>query len=562
MTVIHTARQQSLPLGNPRLTSKPSSDGEGEAVLTVEIAERGGAALQRKAAGRYYTPESIGRPMARALARRAKLPQGSTRLVDPFGGDGRLLVWFLQEAAHRLRGLDVEVELWDLDGPAVATAVQALEAEGRRLGLRLAVIGRSTDSFVHAVDLANDFDVVITNPPWERLKPDPRELDSLPQADRDSYVSAIREADRRLERVWPVSQPTRKWGGWGTNLSRVGMEATHWICRPGGTMGIVLPSSFLADSTSVPLRRMVLSQSALHEVSFYPAEMRAWDGADVDSVTMVAAKTPTQSQAFLLRQVDRSTQRTTQGEVALTTPWLMDHEWAVPVTIPPRTLRIIETMADLPQLGSAIVTNKPLRLGRELDESGHHEWTNEQGSVPFIKGRDIEYMHVAGPSLYLADPDRAKNKSSTRYCRFVWRDVSRPSQARRLIPAVLGPGPVTGNSVGVGWVANGASALWATAIAGLLASVVLESQARALLATSHMSKSVVSKLRLPLGWIERAERLVPLATELRINGPFAHANLEVAVGRLFAMDLEDWFAVADAVPAADDRLREAVASRW
>lgn len=530
-------------------------------MLTVEIAERSDAALSRKAAGLYYTPECIGRPMAKALAARMKLQSESIRLLDPFGGDGRLLAWLLQEAAPRLKSVDVHLELWDADAPAVARGVEALEAEGRRLGLRLSVIGRSTDTFCQGVTSREQFDVVITNPPWERLKPDERELNDLSQGDRDSYINALREADKRLGNTWPISQPTQKWGGWGTNLSRVGIEVAHWVCKYGGAIGVVTPSSFFADSTSAPLRRMILSESRLHTVSFYPAEMRAWSGADVDSVTLVASKQPTGKQSFVLRQIDRSTQRIDRDDVLLTERWLTNHEWAVPVTIPPRALQIVESMEALSPLGSTRVEDEALRLGRELDESGHHEWTSSDGSVPFIKGRDIGFMQVADPSLYLSSAQYVKKPSSA-YSRFVWRDVTRPSQARRLLPAVLQPGPVTGNSVGVGWVPKGDSALWATAIAGLLASVVLETQARALLATNHMSKAVVSKLKLPQGWIGNAERLATIATRLRRDGIEAQAELEVVVGQLFGMTVDEWNVVADAVPAADDGLREGVARRW
>jgi Alw26I/Eco31I/Esp3I family type II restriction m6 adenine DNA methyltransferase len=531
-------------------------------MLTIAIAKRHGDALLRRAAGRYYTPEIIGRPLAAALAACVVDTRPELRIVDPFGGDGRLLVWFLREAAARLAECDIIIELWDVDGEAVAIAVESLEAEVRRLGLKATIAGHCADSFERALTRKAEFDVVITNPPWERLKPDPRELKDLDEFARDAYVKALRALDAQLFEAWPTSQPTQKWGGWGTNLSRVGIEVAHWLCRDRGAVGLVVPSSFLADSTSTPLRRRLLSESAVHHIAFYPAEMRVWDGADIDCVTVVVSKNPTGAQSFILDRRDRGSEVTSRGQVSLSGRWLEEHDWVIPVTVPPQSLRIIQALGGLAQLGQSVVDGKQVRLGRELDETGHKGWTAQEGTIPFIKGRDLGLMHVGPPRLFLTDSTRASALHSTRYSRFVWRDVTRPSQARRLIPAVLPPGGVTGNSVGVGWVETESSCLWAYAIAGLMSSVILEAQARALLATNHMSKRVVSLLRLPNDWSRMAESIKDFAIDFGDEPRQTQVRLEVAIARMLGFDLNSWMALADAVPAATDEMRQKVASQW
>ena len=562
MRLIHSSHHSTLS-GGQTPPSWSSYDAERtDPVLTIEVAKRNNEALLRKATGRYYTPEAIGRPLASAVAENLLERHTPARVVDPFSGDGRLIVWFLQQAAAKLAARKVMIEVWDVDGEAVATAVERIEAEARRLGLQLTVVGRCTDAFQQALSRRAEFDVVITNPPWERLKPDPRDLDGLNPSARDAYVNALRTADRQLGDSWPTSQPTRKWGGWGTNLSRVGIEVSHWLCRDLGAIGIVVPSSFLADSTSTRLRRLLLSESTLHHVAFYPAEMRVWDDADIDCVTVTASKRPTATHSFVLEQTDRATDRASRGRVSLSTQWLDEHEWAVPVTVPPQSLRIIQSMSNLRRLGHTVIDRAHIQLGRELDETDHKKWTTHEGSVPFIKGRDIAFMSVSPPRLYLADPTRASTHASTRYSRFIWRDVTRPSQSRRLVPAVLPPGAVTGNSVGVGWVDTEESCLWAHAIAGLMASVVLEAQARALLATTHMSKGVVSRLRLPNGWPSMAEKLAGLATGLGAKPSPSYAQLEVEIAHMLDLDLDSWSAMADAVPAVTDEIRQMVASQW
>src|SRR5688572_18115229 len=88
--------------------------------------ETGGKTLQVRAAGRFYTPEAVGRRLADDLASALNPQTRGTvlRILDPFGGDGRLLEWLL-DALSALGGLsDVALHIasWDVEEDAVLSA--------------------------------------------------------------------------------------------------------------------------------------------------------------------------------------------------------------------------------------------------------------------------------------------------------------------------------------------------------------------------------------------------------------------------------------------------------
>lgn len=61
---------------------------------------------------------------------------------------------------------------------------------------------REIDSFEHALKNQQSFDICVTNPPWETIKPDSRELAKLEQSTREVYVSLLKEKAFWLEEAY------------------------------------------------------------------------------------------------------------------------------------------------------------------------------------------------------------------------------------------------------------------------------------------------------------------------------------------------------------------------
>ena len=236
--------------------------------------------LHDKATGRFYTPETIGRPLAREVTKHITKGDAPLVVIDPFCGDGRLVAWLLEEAVRAgIRPPRWTVRLWDIDHDAVDAARQRIEATAREVSVTVEIEAMPGDSFARGAGAEGDADALITNSPWERLKPDRREHDELLPGAFAQYVTELREYDRQLAAWYPLSTPVKKFSGWGTNLARVGTELSLRLVREGGVAGVVSPPSLLGDQDSLPLRRHLLCDFRLETIDYFPAErvcLRAW----------------------------------------------------------------------------------------------------------------------------------------------------------------------------------------------------------------------------------------------------------------------------------------------
>src|SRR5437870_9970897 len=89
----------------------------------------GAKSLEDRALGRFYTPLEIANLLTKELVR--AFPQSSPssiRAIDPFCGDGRLIVALLNELANhpKYNGIQLDLWLWDCDKAALRKAVLAV----------------------------------------------------------------------------------------------------------------------------------------------------------------------------------------------------------------------------------------------------------------------------------------------------------------------------------------------------------------------------------------------------------------------------------------------------
>lgn len=446
--------------------------------------------------GRFYTPPLIGQELSNKLALTWDSNVTNISIVDPFCGDGRLVLWLIEALKKRCNITSVDIELWDLDETAVDFAVKSLRGAVKSFCAGSRVRGFKGDSFQRAKSSVRRFDIVITNPPWDVLKPDRRELLCFTAEEREEYIKRLRNRDRDLAHDFSMSRPARRFSGWGTNLARVGTELAGKLCKPGGMCGVVSPASLLADQNSIQLRRWLFTNFKLEHVSYFPAEGRFFAGVDQPTITvMLKAVCPRAYSRARLCHFDSVGKMENEVSVDISPAELSSQDWTIPIFMPPdwdttkNKLRALPKWVELEHAGK-------LWAGRELDETKSADFLRESGRVRFAKGRMVSrYKLDTVGSLYVDEVAR-KIPTTSSFVRIGWRDVSRPTQRRRMHATLIPPNWTAGNSINVAYF-SGAGTQKLLALLSVVNSIVFESQIRLRSATAHLSLGVVRQARLP-----------------------------------------------------------------
>ena len=522
----------------------------------VEIAKGSSrrADIEARLTGRFYTPIEIAESLAASAVASGLQPEC---VCDPFCGDGRLLVAWLRCAATDRSAIEwlSEVRVWDYDSEAVETARRAVGGLLQELGLsgRVRLVAASGDTFKRVPQETASVDLLLTNPPWELLKPDSRDAVELP----GEYRQSLRGYAEWLDREYPgcKSASGKAVTGYGVNLARAGAIASARLLRASAAMYIVLPSAIFADQASSPFRSSLFKRLDVSRIDYYPAEAKLFDSVDQAFVTL-AARPGGPTRCFQLTRFDAERHQVDSREHHLGSSFS-----------DPLALNVAGDAEEIVRMvcgrhASLSILEMDLRiglwLGRELDETRLAEsLCTGTGGVPFLKGRHVFPFQIKRDSLDYIDPTKRQIPGTVSERRIAWRDVSRPSQRRRMHVAFVPPGNVTGNSLGVAFLRTGdAEAL--SALLAILNSFVFELQVRAKLATTHVSQGVLRQCSVPLGVLlesqGREELLRMLDKRLRSDAELP--ELEVAVARAYGLDREAFASALSAFPKLSGDERE------
>lgn len=494
--------------------------------------------------GRFYTHEIVGKHLINAILHAARVQnQSSIKIVEPFCGDGRLICWLLEAASQKcyLKDRLWDISLWDCDSSVLNKAREKVLQTADEFNEHVEISINCGDSFQIAKDHFGEFLICITNPPWEILKPDRRELSGLNVSDLEEYLKILRIRDSFLKYSYTKSVPLKKFSGWGTNLARCGTEAALKLTAKGGICGIVSPASLLADQMSEQLRRWIFEKHVVYDIAYYAAEARLFEKVDQPSITIVASpgnrseKPPKFS--FFDKQCEKTELKLDESD------WsnLEIDKYVFPLQFGANLLKLKSRWRKLPYFRDMEQKNiSGLWAGREIDETGYKSFIGECGNYLFLKGRMIKRFGIAEiPTKYVM-PDGPKIPKSANYHRLAWRDVSRPNQKRRMQATIIPPGWVTGNSLNIAYYRDG-DIKRLKALLAVVNSFVFEAQARMYLATAHVSLGVVRGVHVPVlsdqKIIEDLAELVDLCSE---GNKSALDIVEVKVAKLFGLTREDF----------------------
>lgn len=514
--------------------------------VEIALSSSGRQGIEQRLTGRFYTPFRI----AEQIAAEATAVVARPSIVgDPFCGDGRLIVAWLQAQARlgkdALKNLR-RIVLWDYDTEAVGLARRRVCAELDRLWPRhrCDVDAQGGDTFEKATTLLGQIDVVLTNPPWDLLKPDSRDEIS----DGEEYRDHLKRYADRLSRMYPgaSSAKGKALTGYGVNLARAGAIAALMLAARDGFVGIVLPSSIFADQASTSFRREFFGRIKVERIDWFPAEARLFDGVDQAFVTVVG-RTSGATSHFTLSRFDKDVTPVETRDVVLDDP--------------SRPLALTLSAAHESIVAELATKHTPLNmleadmryglwLGRELDETRLRNYLTDSASgVPFLKGKHVYPFRIIRSNVWKVDPQKRSMPATICQTRIAWRDVSRPTQRRRMHVALVPDGNVTGNSLGVAYFKYGPLERICVLLA-LMNSMVFEIQVRANLATTHVSQGVLRKCTVPLKAFEDHKlraRLLDLV-DRRTHSDADLPELEVEVAKAYGLGREEFSTVLGAFP--------------
>ena len=543
----------------------------------VEIATReadpdapsyGSKSLEKKSKGEFFTHKFIAERLSNEILKRLDLssPAKPLRIVEPFCGDGGLICKLLVALASNdsTKACELEIVLWDCSKENVKTAKKRVASQAKELGITAKVAGRTLNTFFEWVKEEGQFDICITNPPWEVLKPDRREQQKLSPDDKEKYVEALRELDRRLTKGFPTSAPSKRFSGWGLNLSRCGTELSARLLKPGGVLGIVTASSLLADQSSENLRDWIFRNNRVQSVEFYVAETKLFEGVDQPFITFVLKNDTYDGVPPKIVRFDRTLNESPIKISRREWKSVADSKFRLPLQFGIELLSLNAKWNKLPRLNELEKRNGgSLWLGRELDETNHRSFISESGQFAFVKGRNVDRYSLNIPENNFVNEELRKVPVSAGFKRVAWRDISRPSQVRRVKATVLPEGVVTGNSLHVGYFGDGNEEKL-NALLAILNSLVAEAQVRMVLSTNHISLGAMRNVHLP----ELADQAVNFLSRL-VRRVYSHVegaeeDLEIAVALEYGISRSELLRIASVFPGLDQSFVKEIGSgsRW
>ncbi len=497
---------------------------------------------KRKSSGIYYTPSflveylvknTVGKKLAKC-----KKPEEALRIkvLDPACGSGTFLIrayeefkkWYLEhpEATQTTLNSD-EVGLHHFLDRVMENCLYGIDLDPRaveltRLNLFIRAIGNPKKlpnlhianantlvsdheyeelSFIFSRDFPivyeeGGFDVVITNPPWEKWKPDSQEFfephdpgfKSLPAPKAKARMKELLSKRPYLRKKWLeytthyeiLSEHFRDQKNFQSqsdeadgrqvsgdlDLYKLFTEKAYQLLKPDGVAGLVVPSGIYTDLGAKGLRRMLFENCKLEGI--YGFENRKFIFPDIDQrykFVLLTFKKDGKTKEFPAAFFLYSKEELADAQKA---PTILDIEfikkssptsWNVIEIKNPAAYLIVKKMLAHPHLGDEISDSWNIDLSRGFDMTNDSHLFKPYGDgVPMLEGKNIEqfthkWKDAPTPRHSITEADIASNlKEDKSYHKDYWlayRLIASSTNHRTLISAIIPPGYVCGNSLAI-----------------------------------------------------------------------------------------------------------------
>jgi hypothetical protein len=417
------------------------------------------------------------------------------------------------------------------------------------------------------------FDAVLGNPPWDVLRAD---------TGTPSERAGVRETRGERLRFFRSSGVYLRQGGGHTNQYQLFLERTLQLLRPGGRLGLIMPSGLATDHGSAHLRRALFDSARVDRVLGFSNRNGIFPiHRDVRFLVMTGTNggvTDRLACRFGLREAgwldtlpdaaadDPADARPIVLSRALLDRWDPEH-LAIPELERAKDLEVLaHVMHAVPRLDDARGWNA--RFGRELNATDdkrhfHPRARADRDGLPVIEGKHIEPFraHVAHAACVI-DADTAAtllNSAATfDRARLGYRDVASATNRLTLIAAILPARTVSTHTIFC--LKTELSVTSQHCLLALLNSLVANYLVR-LQVTTHVTASLMSRLPVPRpdGHSGEFRELASLARDLEQNGiearPEAYARLNAIAAQLYELSPDQYAHVVWTFPLLPQELR-------
>ena len=417
------------------------------------------------------------------------------------------------------------------------------------------------------------FDAVVGNPPWEMLRGDRG-------GTRERQVA--KDAGGRLNAFARTSGTYAFQGTGHTNLYQLFLERALGLLRPGGRIGMIMPSGFALDEGSAGLRQAILDRTQVDGLisvenrdAIFPIHrslkfllLTATSGGKSDSVTCrFGIRNLMTLENFPDVGVD-------SGAVTVSRSLLER------VSGPGLALPEIRTQQDVEILAAITMRHRPLedaagwhaRFGRELnateDRSSFVAGTTARDTLPVVEGKHVSpfVARVAETRLRISTATAAAlldGPVTFRRARLAYRDVASATNRLSLIAAVVPPGTVTTHTLFCLKTPLDADAQHF--LCGVFNSYVANYLVRCRINT-HVGAGVMARLPVPKPprdspAVRAISRIAASLGDGTDDEPGA-ATLQALVARLYDLTEDQFVHVLDTFPLVDRAARDAAAAAF
>jgi hypothetical protein len=409
------------------------------------------------------------------------------------------------------------------------------------------------------------FDAVLGNPPWDMVRADSGSRSERTRAQRDisAYLRFTRESG-----FYEAQSDGH------ANRYQLFVERAVTLLKPGGRLGLIVPSGLVMDHGSIRLRQWLFRNSAVDAVVGFDNRDAVFPIHRSIRFLLFTGTAGAPTHAINCRLGERNVAALETGDDTTGPDWfpvrvsrpllqrISGDSLALPDLRSPLDLAILEKACALFQpLGSA--NGWQVRFGRELNAADDRPlFKKSGGGVPVIEGKAIAPFRVLHDAIrWSVTAAAARSRLADRYDRprLAYRDVASVTNRTTLIAAVLPAPCVTTHTLFC--LRTRVPLLSQYFLCGLFNSLVVNYLVR-LRVTTHVTTSIVEGLPAPVrdeaplafvriaGWARRLARC-------RLDESSREwAQLNATVARLYQLTEGEFRHVLATFPLIEQRARE------